>query len=123
MFWGISARFVILGMFPISHSKAKRREEGGEANRNRARIPQILKNYRDKSCEGLALLFFVLSLMGNITYGLGILFHSLERQYVLNNLPWLIGSIGTMFEDAVIFAQFRMYAKKEEERDGAAVEA
>ncbi|RFU32425.1 hypothetical protein B7463_g3917, partial [Scytalidium lignicola] len=38
-----------------------------------ARIPQILKNYRDKSCEGLALLFFLLSLLGNATYGAGIL--------------------------------------------------
>ena len=77
-----------------------------------ARIPQIIKNYRDKSCEGLALLFFVLSLMGNITYGAGILFHSLDRGYVMTNLPWLIGSLGTMVEDGVIFAQFRMYADR-----------
>ncbi len=75
-----------------------------------ARIPQIMKNYRDKSCEGLALLFFVLSLMGNITYGAGILFHSVETRYLMNNLPWLIGSLGTMVEDAVIFVQFRMYS-------------
>ncbi|KFY53806.1 hypothetical protein V497_08203 [Pseudogymnoascus sp. VKM F-4516 (FW-969)] len=75
-----------------------------------ARIPQIIKNHRDKSCEGLSLLFFVLSLMGNITYGASILFHSLEREYIMTNLPWLIGSLGTIAEDAFIFAQFRMYA-------------
>ena len=86
---------------------------------DRARIPQIIKNYRDKSCEGLALLFFVLSLMGNITYGAGILFHSLDRQYVMTNLPWLIGSLGTMVEDGVIFVQFRMYKN----REGSAVAA
>ena len=34
-----------------------------------ARIPQIIKNQRERSCEGLSLLFFVLSLMGNATYG------------------------------------------------------
>jgi uncharacterized protein with PQ loop repeat len=78
----------------------------------RARIPQIIKNYRDKSCEGLALLFFLLSLMGNATYGLGILCHSLERDYLITNTPWLIGSLGTMVEDAIIFVQFRMYAPK-----------
>lgn len=50
--------------------------------------------------------------MGNITYGAGILFHSLDRQYVMTNLPWLIGSLGTMVEDGVIFVQFRMYANK-----------
>jgi uncharacterized protein with PQ loop repeat len=38
----------------------------------RARIPQIIKNQRDKSCEGLSLLFFILSLLGNATYGAGV---------------------------------------------------
>jgi hypothetical protein len=50
--------------------------------------------------------------MGNATYGLGILCHSLEREYLITNLPWLIGSLGTMVEDGVIFLQFRMYAPK-----------
>ncbi|KAH9209293.1 PQ loop repeat-domain-containing protein [Leptodontidium sp. 2 PMI_412] len=77
-----------------------------------ARIPQIVKNYQEKSCEGLALLFFMLSLMGNLTYGAGILAHSLEKDYIWTNLPWLIGSLGTMAEDAIIFVQFRMYAPK-----------
>lgn len=48
--------------------------------------------------------------MGNLTYGAGILFHSLEKEYLLTNLPWLIGSLGTMVEDGIIFLQFRMYA-------------
>ncbi|KAM3064999.1 hypothetical protein ACMFMG_001207 [Clarireedia jacksonii] len=77
-----------------------------------ARIPQIIKNYKDKSCEGLALLFFLLSLMGNLTYGASILFHSLEKEYLIINTPWLVGSLGTMVEDAIIFVQFRMYAPK-----------
>lgn len=37
-----------------------------------ARVPQILKNYNHKSCDGLSILFFLLSLMGNITYGAGV---------------------------------------------------
>jgi uncharacterized protein with PQ loop repeat len=37
-----------------------------------ARIPQIIKNQREKSCEGLSLLFFMLSLLGNATYGAGV---------------------------------------------------
>ncbi|TVY49117.1 putative vacuolar amino acid transporter [Lachnellula occidentalis] len=78
-----------------------------------ARIPQIMKNYKDKSCDGLALLFFLLSLMGNATYGASILCHSLEKDYVMLNLPWLIGSLGTIAEDAIIFVQFRLYSKKQ----------
>ncbi|KKK15814.1 hypothetical protein P175DRAFT_0505299 [Aspergillus ochraceoroseus IBT 24754] len=74
-----------------------------------ARLPQIYKNYTNKSCEGLSLLFFILSLMGNLTYGAGILCHSTERDYIITNLPWLIGSLGTLVEDVTIFAQFRLY--------------
>lgn len=74
-----------------------------------ARIPQIIKNQRERSCEGLSLLFFMLSLLGNATYGAGILFHSTQRAYFVTNLPWLIGSLGTMVEDAVIFVQFRAF--------------
>lgn len=85
-----------------------------------ARVPQIIKNQRDKSCEGLSLLFFLLSLLGNATYGAGILFHSLEGEYVRTNVPWLIGSLGTMVEDLVIFAQFRAFGEVDKE-EGEAV--
>ncbi|KHJ31419.1 putative vacuolar membrane pq loop repeat protein [Erysiphe necator] len=75
-----------------------------------ARIPQIIKNYRQKSCEGLALLFFILSLLGNSTYGLSIIFHSSQKQYLVTNMPWLIGSLGTIVEDVIIFLQFCYYS-------------
>jgi uncharacterized protein with PQ loop repeat len=86
-----------------------------------ARVPQIIKNQRERSCDGLSLLFFMLSLLGNATYGAGILFHSLEKEYVMTNMPWLIGSLGTMVEDLVIFGQFRVFGEGEKE-EGEAVE-
>ncbi|KAK1452659.1 hypothetical protein CCUS01_10700 [Colletotrichum cuscutae] len=86
-----------------------------------ARIPQIIKNYREKSCEGLALLFFLLSLTGNLTYGASLVAFKQDRAYLLNALPWLLGSLGTMVEDFVIFGQFHMYAtKREGKRDDEA---
>ena len=48
-----------------------------------ARVPQIIKNQREKSCEGLSLLFFMLSLLGNATYGAGV---SLLKKLPLNIL-------------------------------------
>lgn len=81
-----------------------------------ARLPQIWKNYREQSCEGLSILFFVLSLLGNATYGAGILAHSIQRDYVIKNVPWLIGSLGTMVEDVVVFWQFRLYRDNVEEK-------
>lgn len=84
-----------------------------------ARIPQITKNSRERSCEGLSILFFMLSLLGNLSYGGGILFHSLEKEYLLVNLPWLIGSLGTIAEDLTIFIQFHLYGNIEVERQPA----
>ncbi|KAI0007403.1 PQ-loop-domain-containing protein, partial [Xylariaceae sp. FL0662B] len=79
-----------------------------------ARIPQIIKNYREKSCEGLALLFFLLSLTGNLTYGLSIITYSQDADYIITAIPWLLGSLGTMVEDCIIFYQFRIYSPKQD---------
>lgn len=42
---------------------------------------------------------------------LQIIAHSTEKEYIVKNLPWLIGSLGTMVEDIAIFIQFRIYAR------------
>ncbi|KAH7175473.1 PQ loop repeat-domain-containing protein [Dactylonectria macrodidyma] len=75
-----------------------------------ARIPQIIKNYQEESCEGLALLFFMLSLTGNLTYGLSLVAYSQDKTYLLTTVPWLMGSLGTIVEDCIIFLQFRLYS-------------
>ncbi|KAJ3565286.1 hypothetical protein NPX13_g7562 [Xylaria arbuscula] len=75
-----------------------------------ARIPQIIKNYREKSCEGLALLFFMFSLTGNLTYGLSVFSFSQDADYIIKATPWLLGSLGTIVEDFIIFYQFRIYS-------------
>jgi hypothetical protein len=59
--------------------------------------------------EGLALLFFMLSLTGNLTYGISLVFYSQEKKYLITTIPWLLGSLGTIIEDCIIFVQFRMY--------------
>ncbi|KAK3330498.1 PQ-loop-domain-containing protein [Apodospora peruviana] len=87
-----------------------------------ARIPQIIKNYQEKSCEGLALLFFLLSLTGNFTYGASVMAYSQERDYFIRALPWLLGSLGTMVEDLVIFVQFRLYSPNRQAKLAASEE-
>lgn len=59
---------------------------------------------------GLALLFFMLSLTGNLTYGVSLIAFSQKKKYLLNALPFLLGSVGTIVEDCIIFVQFRLYA-------------
>jgi len=56
--------------------------------------------------------------MGNASYGGAVLAHSLQKAYVLKNLPWLIGSLGTIAEDMLVFWQFRLYNRSVENREG-----
>lgn len=97
-----------------------------------SRIPQLLLNWRRKSTEGVSLLFFLFACIGNLTYVLSIFAYSpicagkggrcrpgeqqrLYGRYLLVNASWLLGSLGTLFLDLGIFAQFIMYREKDEE--------
>lgn len=67
-----------------------------------SRVPQVVKNFRRKSTEGLSLLFFLFACLGNITYVLSIISLSLEPRYLFVNLSWLAGSAGTLMLDALV---------------------
>ena len=99
-----------------------------------SRIPQLLLNYRRKTCEGLSLLFFLFSCLGNVTYVFSILAAALATgeeyrhhhtlidwaivwRYLAVNLSWIIGSAGTLALDGIIFAQFFMYTTDEDDED------
>ncbi|SMQ53725.1 unnamed protein product [Zymoseptoria tritici ST99CH_3D1] len=97
-----------------------------------SRVPQLLLNYRRKSTEGLNALFFLFACIGNLTFVCSILAFepicsqhhrghwrkshcqpgeapAIYGQYILVNLSWLIGSLGTLFLDFAVFVQFFMY--------------
>lgn len=54
----------------------------------------------------------MLSLTGNLTYGISLIAYSQQKKYLLNALPWLLGSLGTVIEDCIIFVQFRIYSQQ-----------
>ena len=54
------------------------------------------------SVEGLSLYMFILAVLGNVTYGLGILLYSVDGIFLLQKLPWLVGSIGTLSFDITV---------------------
>jgi len=77
-----------------------------------SRLPQIYKNWQRKSVEGLSLGMFALAVGGNLTYSLSIY---LGDRNPSANLPYLVGSMGTMIFDFVVFGQFWIYRKKDNE--------
>lgn len=80
-----------------------------------SRIPQLLKNYQRKSVEGMSPLLFSSALSGNLFYTLSILtsceFLSSpnKHEFFLRQLPYILGSSGTIIFDMVYFYQRRIY--------------
>ncbi|CAG8555144.1 2807_t:CDS:2, partial [Cetraspora pellucida] len=64
-----------------------------------SRIPQIIKNYKAQSTEGLSLAMFCYCALGNITFCLSIIIYSVEFKYLLSNLPWTVGSGSSLLFD------------------------
>lgn len=81
-----------------------------------ARLPQIYHNHKHRSCEGLSLLFFLYSTLANLCYGLQIVLFRNDREYLTLNAPWILGSVGTIFEDLIIYFQFYKYGELNKEK-------
>lgn len=80
-----------------------------------SRVPQILLNYKRKSCEGISFMFFLFACLGNLTYVISILSIDVSWNYLLINSSWLAGSFGTLALDFTIFVQFFIYNEETQE--------
>ena len=86
-----------------------------------SRMPQILKNYTRKSVAGLSPYMFICAVMGNLTYALGVLIKKPSESELVDALPFLIGSLGTICFDLVILMQhfyYEYYYNKNSNRPG-----
>lgn len=86
-----------------------------------SRIPQLYKNYTRKSVEGLSPLLFFSAFMGNLYYTLSIL-TSCEFlvdtngwNFFLQQLPYIMGSAGTLVFDFAYFYQKLIYRQNQTE--------
>ncbi|XP_077007173.1 lysosomal amino acid transporter 1 homolog isoform X3 [Tamandua tetradactyla] len=79
-----------------------------------SRLPQIRTNFLRKSTHGVSYSLFALVMLGNLLYGLSVLFKNpevgqSEGSYLLHHLPWLVGSLGMLLLDSIISFQFLVY--------------
>lgn len=81
-----------------------------------SRCPQVYKNYRRKSVEGISPLLFGAALLGNLTYTLSILLscefyqgEEIRHNFIIKELPYILGSSGTIVFDMTYFIQKFMY--------------
>ena len=77
-----------------------------------SRIPQVIKNRRRRSTEGLSVLFFLFSMGGNAAFALSVLLFSIGSDFIVPELPWLLGTLGAVILDAVLVLQCYLYHSK-----------
>lgn len=80
-----------------------------------SRCPQLYKNYKRKSVEGVSPILFAAALMGNLGYTLSILtsceflLGNNRTEFFFRELPYIVGSSGTIVFDALYFYQKMLY--------------
>jgi len=71
-----------------------------------SRVPQIYKNWRNRSCEGLSKWLFVFAVCGNLTFTAQVFLCETESDYLLKTLPFICGSLGTLVLDSFVRKRF-----------------
>lgn len=81
-----------------------------------SRIPQIQQNYRRKSTEGVSPALFIAVLVGNAAYTLAVatawqaVKDPIEKaEFMVAEMPFIVGGIATTLADLVIFFQLYIY--------------
>ncbi|KAF9108165.1 hypothetical protein BGX27_008440 [Mortierella sp. AM989] len=83
-----------------------------------SRMPQLWKNFKRKSVQGLSILMFFWAAMGNLMYSLSILNSAdaanpdTRQKFLREAVPYLLGSSGTLMFDVSIFGQWLYYTGK-----------
>ncbi|KAH9050680.1 PQ loop repeat-domain-containing protein [Lactarius hengduanensis] len=84
-----------------------------------SRLPQIWKNFVRKSVEGLSMILFVSAFLGNFFYVMSILSSPNMRAsttqssaFLIESMPFLIGSGGTLMFDVTIVTQSFIYRQR-----------
>ncbi|CAH8827240.1 unnamed protein product [Trichobilharzia szidati] len=74
-----------------------------------SRLPQLFRNWKRRSTEGLSVFMFFMTVTGNLAYGFQIFLSSTERNYLIRAVPWIFGSLGVVLLDMLMLVQFLLY--------------
>lgn len=75
------------------------------------RFPQIYFNFKTRSVEGLSIMMYVYTILGNLLYIMSIIFFSTDFSYIKLNMPWIVLGVVTIVLDLFLIAQCKYYKK------------
>ncbi|KAK6459369.1 PQ loop repeat-domain-containing protein, partial [Scheffersomyces xylosifermentans] len=75
-----------------------------------SRAPQIIKNHKSGSTKGISVYLFLFAMLGNVFYTISIGGDSEFNEIFMDQLPFIVGSAGTVCFDMVILFQCWLYS-------------
>lgn len=71
------------------------------------RVPQLVKNHRRGTTDGVSIAMFIIIVLANLTYGLSVILSGFGNgwEFILRHAPWLAGSLGCCFLDFCVILQ------------------
>lgn len=76
------------------------------------RLPQLYLNFTRKTTQGLSILMYIFTILGNTFYLLSVVVYSIEPDYIDANMPWIVMIVITVVMDFVVIFQAFYYKKK-----------
>lgn len=76
------------------------------------RLPQLYLNFTRKTTQGLSILMYIFTILGNTFYLLSVVVYSIEPDYIDANMPWIVMIVITVVMDVVVIFQAFYYKKK-----------
>lgn len=73
------------------------------------RLPQIILNAKRRSTDGLSVVMYIFKIMGNLFFILTIITYSVEKEYILLNLAWIVFTVVTILMDLFVIFQYIYY--------------
>ncbi|KAI9220403.1 hypothetical protein BC828DRAFT_383652 [Blastocladiella britannica] len=87
-----------------------------------SRVPQIREHQRSRSVAGISISMFAITITANLMYGASVLLRIDElsaAKFWASTFPYVLGSVGTLVSDFVIFGQYVMYRGNHDDEEEA----
>ena len=76
-----------------------------------SRIPQLIKNCREKNFGDLSAIWLIFSIAGNLSYFLSVLIRDFSGTYLWRQTPFIVGAVGPALLDSLLMIQMCVFKK------------
>ena len=82
-----------------------------------SRVPQLVKNFSEKSFGDISVVWLLFSIVGNLSYFVSILVRDVSGTYLWRQTPFIVGAVGPAVLDSFLLLQMFIYRASSGEKE------